>query len=384
MDDTAQDRTLPATDRKIEKSRGEGQVARSRDLGHLAALGAGAVLLVAFGSQLIGWMGRRLADALRFDARRLADPASMSTHLESAAHELMLVVLPLGGTLLLVAVAAGVAAGGWNFTWKALEPRYEKIDPWAGLKRMLSPQQLGVMLKACLLALVLGTIGFLYLHSHLAEFIQLLAQPLPAALSSAGVLVRGGAALMLVALALFALVDVPLQRQLLLRRLRMSFEEMKKEQRDVEGNEEVKGKMRARMREMSNRRMLAAVPKADLVVMNPTHYAVALKYDETRMAAPRVVAKGADLMAMRIRDAAKGAAVPVLQAPSLARALYAHAEIDREIPAQLFSAVAQVLAWVYQLRAAVSAGRPMNAPMPDLHVPPELDPANDTPAEAQP
>lgn len=384
MDDTAQDRTLPATDRKIEKSRGEGQVARSRDLGHLAALGAGAVLLVAFGSQLIGWMGRRLADALRFDARRLADPASMSTHLESAAHELMLVVLPLGGTLLLVAVAAGVAAGGWNFTWKALEPRYEKIDPWAGLKRMLSPQQLGVMLKACLLALVLGTIGFLYLHSHLAEFIQLLAQPLPAALSSAGVLVRGGAALMLLALALFALVDVPLQRQLLLRRLRMSFEEMKKEQRDVEGNEEVKGKMRARMREMSNRRMLAAVPKADLVVMNPTHYAVALKYDETRMAAPRVVAKGADLMAMRIRDAAKGAAVPVLQAPSLARALYAHAEIDREIPAQLFSAVAQVLAWVYQLRAAVSAGRPMNAPMPDLHVPPELDPANDTPAEAQP
>jgi len=384
MDDTAQDRTLPATDRKIEKSRGEGQVARSRDLGHLAALGAGAVLLTAFGSQLIGWMGRRLADALRFDARQLADPASMFSHLESAAHELMLAVLPLGGTLLLVAVAAGVAAGGWNFTWKALEPRYEKIDPWAGLKRMLSPQQLGVMLKACLLALVLGAIGFLYLRSHLAEFIQLLAQPLPAALSSAGVLVRGGVALMLLALVLFAVMDVPLQRQLLLRRLRMSFEEVKKEQRDVEGNAEVKGKMRARMREMSNRRMLAAVPKADLVVMNPTHYAVALKYDETRMAAPRVVAMGADLMAMRIRDAANGASVPVLQAPSLARALYAHAEIDREIPAQLFSAVAQVLAWVYQLRAAVAAGRPMNAPMPDLHVPPELDPANDTPAEAQP
>ena len=374
MDDTAQDRTLPATDRKIEKSRGEGQVARSRDLGHLAALGAGAVLLVAFGSQLIGWMGRRLADALRFDARRLADPASMSTHLESAAHELMLAVLPLGGTLLLVAVAAGVAAGGWNFTWKALEPRYEKIDPWAGLKRMLSPQQLGVMLKACLLALVLGTIGFLYLHSHLAEFIQLLAQPLPAALSSAGVLVRGGAALMLVALALFALVDVPLQRQLLLRRLRMSFEEMKKEQRDVEGNEEVKGKMRARMREMSNRRMLAAVPKADLVVMNPTHYAVALKYDDASMAAPRVVAKGADLIALRIRDIAKAAGVPVLEAPPLARALYAHAEIDREVPTALFAAVAQVLAYVYQLRAALIGRGAMPGELTTLPVPDELDP----------
>lgn len=387
MDDDTQDRTLPASDRKIQKSRGEGQVARSRDLGHLAAFGVGALLLAAFGSQLIGWMGQRLADALRFDARRLADPASMLVQLEAAAHELMLAVLPLGGTLLLVAVAAGVAAGGWNFTWKALEPKYEKVDPWAGLKRMLSPQQMGVMLKACLLALVLGAIGMLYLRSHLAEFVNLLAQPLPAALSSAGVLVRGGVALMLLALALFALVDVPLQRHLLLRRLRMSFEEVKKEQRDVEGNAEVKGKMRARMREMSNRRMLAAVPQADLVVMNPTHYAVALKYDEARMAAPRVVAKGADLMAMRIRDAAKGAAVPVLQAPPLARALYAHAEIDREIPAQLFAAVAQVLAWVYQLRAAVAAGRPMNAPMPDLHVPPELDPANDAndkPTEAAP
>jgi flagellar biosynthetic protein FlhB len=184
---------------------------------------------------------------------------------------------------------------------------------------------------------------------------------------------------MLLALAAFALVDVPLQRHLLLQRLRMSFEEMKKEQRDVEGNTEVKGKMRARMREMANRRMLAAVPHADLVVMNPTHYAVALKYDEARMAAPRVVAKGADLMALRIRDAAKGAAVPVLQAPPLARALYAHAEIDQEIPAQLFAAVAQVLAWVYQLRAAAAAGRPMHAPMPDLQVPPELDPAHGAP-----
>jgi flagellar biosynthesis protein FlhB len=384
MADTAQDRTLPASDRKIQKSREEGQVARSRDLGHLAAFGAGALLLAAFGSQLIGWMGRRLGDGLRFDARRLADPASMYLQLEAAAYELMLAVLPLGGTLLLVALAAGVAAGGWNFTWGALEPKYEKVDPWAGLKRMLSPQQMGVMLKACLLALVLGTIGLLYLRSHLADFVQLLAQPLPAALASAGVLVRGGVALMLLALALFALVDVPLQRHLLLRRLRMSFEEVKKEQHDIEGNAEVKGKMRARMREMSNRRMLAAVPQADLVVMNPTHYAVALKYDENRMAAPRVVAKGADLMAMRIRDAAKGAAVPVLQAPPLARALYAHAEIDREIPAQLFAAVAQVLAWVYQLRAAVAAGRPMNVPMPDLHVPPELDPANDKPTEAAP
>jgi len=127
---------------------------------------------------------------------------------------------------------------------------------------------------------------------------------------------------------------------------------------------------------MSRRRMLAAVPKADLVVMNPTHYAVALKYDDTKMAAPRVVAKGADLLAMAMRDAAKTAKVPVLQAPVLARALYAHAQLDREIPAALFAAVAQVLAYVYQLRAAMAGRSPMPGDLPPLNVPPELDPHN--------
>jgi flagellar biosynthetic protein FlhB len=151
---------------------------------------------------------------------------------------------------------------------------------------------------------------------------------------------------------------------------------MKQEQKETEGNVEVKAKARARMRELSNRRMLAAIPNADLVVMNPTHYAVALKYDDAKMSAPRVVAKGADLMAMKIRDTAKSAQVPVLQAPVLARALYAHAEIDREIPAALFAAVAQVLAYVYQLRAALAGRVAMPGELPDLNVPPELDPHN--------
>jgi flagellar biosynthetic protein FlhB len=175
-------------------------------------------------------------------------------------------------------------------------------------------------------------------------------------------------------LAAFALVDVPLQRQMLLRRLRMNVEELKKEMRDVEGNTEVKAKMKLRMREIVSRRMLAAVPRADLVVMNPTHYAVALRYDEARMAAPRVVAKGADLLALRIRDLAREHKVPVLQAPPLARALYAHCDVDQEVPARLFSAVAQVLAWVYQLRDAVAAGRAHAAPAPVPDVPADMDP----------
>jgi flagellar biosynthesis protein FlhB len=169
---------------------------------------------------------------------------------------------------------------------------------------------------------------------------------------------------------------VPLQRKRLLDRLKMSHQEMKEEFKQLEGNMEVKNKMRAKMREMANRRMLAAVPKADIVVMNPTHYAVALKYDDKSMAAPRVVAKGADLLALKIRDIAKESKVPVLQAPPLARALYAHAEIDREVPQALFAAVAQVLAWVYQLRAAMAGQGAMPAEIATLPVPDELDPHN--------
>jgi flagellar biosynthetic protein FlhB len=208
------------------------------------------------------------------------------------------------------------------------------------------------------------------------EHAALLGLPLPAALAEGGRLVMGGLVLLLVVLALFALVDVPLQRQLLLRRLRMTVEEMKKEYKEVEGNAEVKAKLKVKMREMASRRMLAAVPKADLVVMNPTHFAVALRYDEATMAAPRVVAKGADLLALRIRDIARDAHVPVLQAPPLARALYAHCELDAEVPARLFTAVAQVLAWVYQVRDAMAAGRPAVQPAPEPEVPADLDPLN--------
>ena len=228
--------------------------------------------------------------------------------------------------------------------------------------------------KASSLALILGTIGAFYLRAHIDSFAGVLALPLPAAIAAALHTVLGGVALLLLALATFALIDVPLQRYNHAQRLKMSHQEVKQEHKELEGNAEVKSKVRARMREMTQRRMMAAVPKADLVVMNPTHYAVALKYDDDRMAAPRVVAKGADLLALKIRDTAKDAKVPVLQAPVLARALYAHAELDREIPAALFAAVAQVLAYVYQLRAALRGPRRCRANLPELDVPAELDP----------
>lgn len=376
MADDAQDRRLPATERKITKAREEGQVARSRDLGHLGAFGAGGALLVLAAPALTEWLRDTLISGLAFDASTVASPEAMGEHLGAQALRMLAVVLPIGFVMLLVALAAGTLSGGWNFTLKALQPKFSKLNPIAGLGRMVSINQLGDLVKTCGLALVLGVVGALYLRHRLEDFPQLLGQALPAALSGAGDILLAGLALLLLVLASFSLVDVPFQRYRLLKQLRMSHEEVKKEHKDVEGNTEVKGKMRARMRALANRRMLAAVPGADIVIMNPTHFAVALKYEDGSMGAPRVVAKGADMMAMRIRDTAKAASVPVLQAPPLARALYAACEVDQEVPATLFTVVAQVLAWVYQVRAAMAGGAPMPAELPALHVPPELDPAD--------
>lgn len=374
MADNAQDRKLPATQRKIDKARSEGQVARSRDLGHLGALGSGVALIAIFAPDATAWLTQLLADALRFDAAQVSQTESMTERLSASSLRTAVVLLPLFATVVVVALAGSVLAGGWNATLYPLKPKFSKLNPLPGLKRVFAGPQLVDTLKACLLAGILGTTATVYLNRQWMHHAELLAMPLPVALAEGGRLLLGGLLLLVGVLATFALVDVPLQRRLLQRRLRMSIQEMKKEMKEVEGNAEIKGKIKLRMREMINGRMLAAVPRADLVVMNPSHYAVALKYDETRMAAPRVVAKGADLLALRIRDLAREAKVPVLQAPPLARALYAHTEVDQEIPARLFGAVAQVLAWVYQVRDAMAAGRPLpdHAPLPE--VPEDLDP----------
>jgi flagellar biosynthetic protein FlhB len=375
-DPSAQDRDLPASPRKLQKAREEGQVPRSRDLGHFAALAVGVGALVAVASKATELLKELLAGGLRFSLASVSEPAFMLERLQELTLKMLWVVVPVGLLMSFVAIAASVALGGWNWTWKPMRPNFGKLNPIAGLPRIFAKQQFVDALKASALALILGTIGVLYLKSHLEDFAGALGLALPAAIAHASQTVLGGVWLLLLALAVFAAIDAPLQKHLHANQLKMSKQEVKQEHKEQEGNAEMKGKIKQRMREMANRRMLAAVPTADLVVMNPTHYAVALKYDDARMGAPRVVAKGADLMAMTIRDAAKDSKVPVLQAPVLARALYAHAEIDREIPAALFAAVAQVLAYVYQLRAALSGRAAMPGDLPELNVPAELDPHN--------
>ena len=373
-DQSSQDRNLPATARKLSKARAEGQVARSRDFGHFVAIAVGGAVLAAMAPQLTDWLQQTLMQGLRFDSAMVHNTGLMGERLREQTIRMLFVVVPFGGVMMAAGVVSCLAIGGWNWTLKPVMPNFGKLNPLTGVMGILSKDKLVDALKGCLLALILGAIGTLYLKSHVEEFAGVLAMPLPAGVRQLSSSLLGGLILLLIALALFAAIDVPWQLYQHATRLKMSQQEVKQENKEQEGNPEIKAKVKARMREMVKRRMMAAVPTADLVVMNPTHYAVALKYDDQKMGAPRVVAKGADLLAMAIRDLAKDSKVPVLQAPVLARALYAHAELDREIPAALFAAVAQVLAYVYQLRAALSGQVAMPPALPELNVPAELDP----------
>ena len=370
MADSAQDRNIPASERKKRRAREDGQIPRSRDLGHFAALAVAGSVLMAVAGPLANWLRQFLASALRFDHAAVANPERMGEQLWALGLKGLLVIVPMGLLVAAVATAAAVVSGGWNLSFKAVRPDFSRSNPISGIARLFNKQHLIDLLKMSTLALLVGVVGYYFLKAQFQGLASLLMVPLPQAVSQLGATVAQCFGLILLVLGTWALVDVPLQRHLWAGRLKMTREEAKQEHKDAEGNMEVKGKIKARMREMSRKRMLGAVPAADLVVMNPTHYAVALKYDEAGMGAPRVVAKGKDLLALRIRDIARDAKVPVLQAPPLARALYTHVELDQEVPAALFAAVAQVLAWVYQLRRTPD----MALAAPEVQVPEGLDP----------
>jgi flagellar biosynthetic protein FlhB len=373
MDSSTQDRNLPASERRLQKAREDGQTPRSRDLLHLVVLGGGLMLLVS----LAPWAYQRMSLAMRsqflFSRAALDHPEHLQRVLAETIWLGLSVVLALGGVLLLSVVLASVAAGAYAFSTKPLMPDLSKLNPLSGFGRLFSKQQLVEVGKLTLYTAVLGSIAAMFLQSHMLEFGTLLLRPLESSIAQLVDWMQIGIGTMLLLIALVAVVDLPLQRFLHKQRLRMSMQELKQEHKESDGDPHVKGKRRQIQREMAHRNSVGRVPSADLVVMNPTHYAVALKYDEATMVAPRVIAKGADLLALRIRDVAREAEVPVLQSPMLARALYAHTELDQEIPSALFTAVAQVLAYVYQLRAALRGQGAMPG-LPNPTVPPELDP----------
>ncbi|MCA8094537.1 flagellar type III secretion system protein FlhB [Burkholderia anthina] len=372
-DESDLDRTEAATPRRREKAREEGQVARSRELASFALLAAGF-----YGTWLLaGPSGAHLQTMLRgafsFDRATAFDTNRMLSAAGSASAEGFAALLPLLALTGLAALAAPMALGGWLISQKTFELKFDRLNPISGLGRIFSiqgPIQLGMSLAK---TLVVGGIGGIAIWRSKDELLGLATQPLGSALADALHLVAVCCGTTVAGMLVVAALDVPYQIWQYNKKLRMTKEEVKREHRENEGDPHVKGRIRQQQRAIARRRMMAAVPKADVVVTNPTHFAVALQYTDGEMRAPKVVAKGVNLVAARIRELAAEHNVPLLEAPPLARALYHNVELEREIPGSLYSAVAEVLAWVYQLKRFRAEGGAFPAAPVDLAVPAELD-----------
>ncbi len=351
------EKTEPPSPRRLEKAREEGQVPQSRELTAFLVMAAGAGGLWA----LSGWFVRRGEDVmrmgLRFDRQDAFDPHAVGLNLLTMGSEAVATLAPFFVVTLVAALLAPILlTGGWVFSPKALSLKPERLDPIKGVKRMFSWQSIAEMVKGVLKTLLLGGIVFWVVLNERDNLFALLGQPIESALPSFGRMLLYAFIGFVAGLAVIALIDVPFQLWRYYVGLRMTKEELKQELKELEGDPHLKARIKSQQREIARRRMMAEVPKADVVVTNPTHFAVALKYDSTKMGAPMVVAKGMNLVAQRIRELAAENKVPVIELPPLARALHRHVEIGAAIPAALYAAVAEVMAYIYQLNAFMAQG----------------------------
>ncbi|VWD52623.1 flagellar biosynthesis protein FlhB [Burkholderia lata] len=372
-DESDLDKTEAATPRRREKAREEGQVARSRELASFALLAAGFYGAWLLAGPSGGHLQAMLRGAFTFDRATAFDTNRMLSAAGSASLEGFAALLPILALTGVAALLAPMALGGWLISSKTFELKFDRLNPISGLGRIFSiqgPIQLGMSLAK---TLVVGGIGGIAIWRSKDELLGLATQPLGVALPDALHLVAVCCGTTVAGMLVVAALDVPYQIWQYNKKLRMTKEEVKREHRENEGDPHVKGRIRQQQRAIARRRMMAAVPKADVVVTNPTHFAVALQYTDGEMRAPKVVAKGVNLVAARIRELAAEHNVPLLEAPPLARALYHNVELEREIPGSLYSAVAEVLAWVYQLKRFRSEGGAFPAMPVDLEVPADLD-----------
>lgn len=373
------EKTEPASPRRLEQAREEGQVPQSRELTAFLVMAAGAGGLWA----MSGWFVRRGENVMRmgltFDRQEAFDTNAIGANLVALGTEALVTLAPLFLATLVAALLAPVLlTGGWVFSPKALTLQLDRLDPLKGVKRMISWQSIAETVKGLLKALLLGGIVFWVVAQERDNLFALLAQPLETALPSFGRMLLYAFIGFVAGLAVIALIDVPFQLWRYYAGLRMTREELRQEMKELEGDPQLKARIRSQQREIARRRMMSEVPQADVVVTNPTHFAVALKYDKDKMGAPQVVAKGMNLVAQKIRELAAEHQVPVLELPPLARALHRHVDIGAAVPAALYTAVAEVMAYIYQLNQFMTegmAGRLLPPPPPlAVAVPAGLDP----------
>jgi flagellar biosynthesis protein FlhB len=352
-EDSDQERTEDASSRRLEKAREEGDVPRSRELVTFVSLMMiGAGLWISIGN-IIGQLHALLSGALTFTPDTLFNPT-----LASLALNVLLSLTPIVAVILLGAIATPMAIGGWLFSNTALAPKFSRMNPLNWVSNLFSVNTLVELIKAIAKTVLVGAIVWIVLQRQQDEVIALLFDPLGNGWNHLSELLWIAYFSMAGSLGIVALIDAPYQIWHYHDKLKMTKEEVKQESKESEGNPQVKGRIRQQQRAMARRRMMTQVPTSDVVITNPTHYAVALKYDLSLGGAPRVVAKGADILAAQIRELAKSHAVPILEAPALARSLFRHVELDNEIPAALYAAIAEVIAYVFQLKEFESSGGP--------------------------
>ncbi len=367
-----QERTEQPTPKRLEDARKKGQIARSKELNTTMVLMTGAAGMLFLGDNLMQGISGVMSDGLVVERAHMFDTLAMLKLLEARSVDALLTLVPLFTLLVAAAFMAPMMLGGFSFSTQAIAFKWDKLDPIKGLGKVFAWRGLVELLKALAKFLIIGSVTVTYLWFHIDEFLQLGSMEIEDALARVGDMLFWSFLFISSALLLITLIDVPFQVWDHSRQLMMTMQEVKDEYKETEGKPEVKQQIRKMQQEMAERRMMQEVPNADVIVTNPTHYAVALKYDQDNMAAPRVVAKGADLIAAEIRNVAREHNVPVATAPPLTRALFYSTELNDEIPAGLFLAVAQILAYIYQLRDRKGYKPGADIKLPDVKIPDDL------------
>ena len=368
---TGQERTEEATPKRLQDSRDKGQVARSRELATMGLLLASGAAFLMFGDRLVTDIMSLMRESFTASRMDLMDVNNILIFLEDSFTEAIIALVPFFMVVMLVAFFSPMALSGWSFSTRALAFKWDKLNPIKGLGRVFSAKGLMELVKALAKFMLVMSIAILLLWNQSELYILLGIKSIEPAIAQAGNLLMWGFILLSCATILIAAIDVPFQLWDHAKQLKMTRQEVKDEYKQTEGNPEMKRKVRDTQMAMAEKRMMEEVPKADVIITNPTHYAVALKYDQLNMGAPIVVAKGQDLVAAKIRSLAYSNNVPLVEAPPLSRALYYSTELNGEVPAGLYLAVAQVLAYVYQLRQKQSRFDE-RLTMDDLPIPDDL------------
>ncbi len=371
-EDSSQEKTEEATPRRLEKAREEGDVPRSRELSTFTVLMAGSVGLWIFGERISASIIAMMKDNLSVERAAIYDTNQMAIHLASAANEVVWGLMPLMGLLVVAAIIGPLGLGGWNFAGKALMPKGSRINPISGLKRMFSMRSLVELVKGILKVSLVGGLAVIIMNWLQPEIMFLPMESVEAALAHSVNIILWSAIALSASTLIIAAIDVPYQIYEHAKKLKMSMQDIKDEFKETEGKPEVKRKVRQLQMEMAQRRMMGDVPDADVIITNPTHYSVALKYDPVRASAPIMLAKGADQIALKIREIAKEHDIPMLEAPPLARSIYYNTEIGDEIPEGLYIAVAQVLAYVFQMDQYMAGRGPKPKDPSDFPIPEDL------------